>query len=282
MLFSQRKGLKPLSKEIQKEDIDQELRNGLWSCFHLCYLGSGHSTHNFIEGTILKSLFMLFWTDYFKWPIDKLNLYDFSGSTTILRNYFYGCNWNEVYDFIEFTIKNGPDFLADKFRAMVNVILEREFSAYRFVGDVITEITSKEEIETIQSAIADTSAIKGVQVHLEQALSHLANRKKPDYRNSIKESISAVEGLCRVIAEDPNATLGQALKKLEPDIPVHPALREAFSKLYGYTNDEKGIRHAMLDETRLSFSDAKFMLVACSAFINYILGKYAEKGLSLE
>jgi hypothetical protein len=62
---------------------------------------------------------------------------------------------------------------------------------------------------------------------------------------------------------------------------LHPALRDAFSKLYGYTSNADGIRHAMMDETTLSFSDAKFMLVTCSAFINYVLGKCAETGTRL-
>ena len=49
------------------------------------------------------------------------------------------------------------------------------------------------------------------------------------------------------------------------------ALRNAFSSLYGYTNDAEGIRHALLEEGNLTKADAKFMLVCCSAFINYAL-----------
>ena len=42
----------------------------------------------------------------------------------------------------------------------------------------------------------------------------MCDRKAPDYRNSIKESISAVEGMCQAINNDANATLGQAIKRL--------------------------------------------------------------------
>lgn len=38
MLFSQRKGYKPLGKTLQTDSMDEELRNGLWSSFHFCYL----------------------------------------------------------------------------------------------------------------------------------------------------------------------------------------------------------------------------------------------------
>jgi hypothetical protein len=55
--------------------------------------------------------------------------------------------------------------------------------------------------------------------------------------------------------------------------PLHPALEAAFTKLYGYTSDAKGIRHALLDDDEVvTFEEAKFMLVACSAFINYVRG----------
>jgi hypothetical protein len=32
----------------------------------------------------------------------------------------------------------------------------------------------------------------------------------------------------------------------------------------------------MLEESSISYSDAKFMLASCSAFINYVLGKISE------
>ena len=33
-LFSQRAGIRPLNKVIQRESIDDELRNALWTAFH--------------------------------------------------------------------------------------------------------------------------------------------------------------------------------------------------------------------------------------------------------
>ena len=110
----------------------------------------------------------------------------------------------------------------------------------------------------------------------------LADRKSPDYRNSVKESISAVEAISNLIANEKKATLGQALKAIESKVSLHPALKKAFSSLYGYTSDAEGIRHALLSETNLSFEDAKFMLVSCSAFINYLISKASKAGIKLE
>jgi hypothetical protein len=108
-----------------------------------------------------------------------------------------------------------------------------------------------------------------------------SDRKSPDYRNSVKESISAVEAICKIITGDEKATLGQALKKLEDKgLHLHAALRNAFSSLYGYTNDAEGIRHALLEEPTLDFDDAKFMLVSCSAFVNYLAAEAAKAGIA--
>jgi hypothetical protein len=103
---------------------------------------------------------------------------------------------------------------------------------------------------------------------LKQAVTLLSRKPTPDYRNSIKESISAVEAICAAVTGDPKATLGQALKIIDSQAPLHGALRSAFEKLYGYTSDADGIRHALLEDTTLEQEDAVFMLVACSAFVS--------------
>jgi len=123
--------------------------------------------------------------------------------------------------------------------------------------------------------------LRGIHAHLKRALDLLADRKSPDYRNSIKESISAVEAICNLIAGKKKATLGQALKKIEDKVGLHPALKSAFSSLHGYTSNAEGIRHALLDEPNLSFEDAKFMLVSCSAFVNYLISKASNVGIKL-
>jgi hypothetical protein len=164
-------------------------------------------------------------------------------------------------------------------RVAWNLVLERENAGYRIVDTRIVDITNEQELAEVEKAA--TSSIEGAQHHIKTALALFADRKKPDYRNSIKESISAVEAVCRGLTGDPNATLGAALNQLQQKMGMHGALKSALSSLYGYTSGEQGIRHAMLDEPNLTSSEAKFMLVVCSAFTNYIVSKAAEAGLKL-
>ena len=81
--------------------------------------------------------------------------------------------------------------------------------------------------------------------------------------------------MAKIVGTD-KGTLGQLIKKLEDETALHPALKNAFSNLYGYTSDEAGIRHALMEAKVVSFDDAKFFLVACSAFVNLVDSKIAR------
>ncbi len=278
MLFSKRKGFSQVRDSVQKEEMDDALQHGLWNALHICIWENieYHHYSQAFQSSNVYSLFLRYWHDLFKWPLDNLPDY-LDEAHKRVRKYFFECEWYEAYDFIEFTAQNCPDGLAKDFTEFCNHILEKELSAYRFVGNQLTDITSKEELESIELAIDGTTKYSGARKHLHTALAHLSDRKSPDFRNSVKESISAVESLCVAVSGDSRATLGAALKSIEDEHNIHPAFKKALSSLYGYTSDSDGIRHALLEDSSVSYSDAKFMLVACSAFINYVLGKMSER-----
>ena len=178
-----------------------------------------------------------------------------------------------MYDFVEFLPNAWQEQYRDtnsRFVRACNSVLEREMSAWRFSGTTLTRITSEEELTAIDDARKLPKSFGVVQEHLDTALRLMSDRQTPDYRNSIKESISAVEGFCSLLAGQDKADLNAALKVIEKKVQLHGALKSAFNSLYGYTSGANGIRHALLEESDLSFEDAKFMLVACAAFVNYL------------
>jgi hypothetical protein len=60
-------------------------------------------------------------------------------------------------------------------------------------------------------------------------------------------------------------------------------MKQGFNSLYGYTSDEQGIRHPMLDDgtANVDETDAIFMIGACAAFISYLINKARIAGISL-
>jgi hypothetical protein len=241
--------------------------------------------NTYISGSTYLGLFLRdIWRYYFTKPIDELP-HSSDEALQEIRLYFFTCIWYEVYNFIESVAYYGAKHLyrshnIKNFTDACNEALDRQFSGYRFVRLKVAPITSNEEIREVEEAL-DTN--KYVESHLDKALKHLSEKESPDYPNSAKESISAVEAMCALIAEDNNASLGDALGIIQrkSKIELHKALRDAFDKLYGYTSNADGIRHANLDVSSFSFEDAKFMLVSCSAFINYLKVKVSKAGIEI-
>jgi len=272
MRFSERHNLISVREAIQIDSMDIELRTSLWNVLQLCvwdHVTSYSGTSFFRMNPEVHRLFIRLWLRHFKRPVDNL---DDNWAIMIgrIRQEFFNWEWYEVYDFVEFVANNYPYTDGDSYINVCNQYLERECSAYRFVDGLITKITDEQEVAEIELALE--KARGPVRTHLRRALELLSDRETPDYRNSIKESISAIESLV-AIALGQKGTLGQLIKKLEDEMGLHPALRAAFSNLYGYTSDESGIRHAILESTTVDFEDAKFFLVVCSAFANFVTAK---------
>ena len=276
MRFSQRIGNREVKVELEKEYMSTELRNTLWSAFLEVTLGTKkekaqYSSQAYSDKT---SFYRALWMHFFKWPIDNLDMAYGEiaewNAKPVVREWFYAAEWDYVFDFIEFSVNYDDDIFAH----IYNEYLKREMSAYRFVDGKIVEINSEEEIIEIETAISNTDKFNPVKTHLKRAVELYADKKNPDYRNSIKESISAVESLSKIIVQNDKTTLGQALKIIEAKHKIPGSLKSAFSALYGYTSDEGGIRHSLLEnEIMVDLEEARFMLITCSAFINYLICK---------
>lgn len=271
MRFSERKGIKKFSTLAQTSGMSDELRNSLWNVLFVSKWDFDSARNTYQRDKVkenIETFSVILWFHYFKKPVDA-RPDGLTKNLQAIRNYFMECEWHEAYDFLEFALHFYED---EDLINFMNAILERELSGYRYINGVISDITDPQEIEMLEQVLSDND-FPAAKAHLRRALELLSNRESPDYRNSIKESISAVESAAKIISELPKATLGDALKAIEKKGKIHSSLKDGFLKMYGYTSDEGGIRHAMLDEPNLSASDAKFFLLACTNFINYLKSK---------
>lgn len=190
--------------------------------------------------------------------------------------------YNEVLDVIEYcyywvTHRSDP-LIKTTWKNAFNMLFRQEYVGYRFVSDQIVPITDELEISEIEQACK--TPFDGARAQLQKALGFLSDRENPDYKNCIKESISAVEATCRIITEKDSATLGEALKLLaKHGLKLHPCLNSGIDKLYSYACDQGGVRHAEHEaESIVTFEEAKFMMVTCSAIVNYLVAEYGKHG----
>ena len=274
-LFSVRHKYAKPSNIIIKGKMTKPIINSIYNCF----LNLQNELHEFDDRRHIgeahyydleRNVFALFLNE---------KLSDYRGY--VILGYIEGPSfWYEKLDLIEFCIKylvKVNSVLRD-FPPLYNFILnlnaefQRHNFAYRIIDHHIVEITSDEEITSIETAITENN--DRVRFHLSEALKLYSQRPIGDFRNSIKESISAVEVYCR--EKTGKNTLGDALNSLETKggIILPPQLKTAFGKLYDYTNQkDTGIRHALMESTSTyvpQAEEALFMLVSCSAFINYL------------
>jgi hypothetical protein len=284
--FAERMGIAN-PKEMQINGMNRALHNGLWNIV-------SWYRHDLVLGDLQEEYDTRIWVHFLNETHDTFegHFHDGNGSSWLkIRAWFFrnATPWFRIYELLEFIVNlriRHREFDYERMRTAflpsINELLERENAGYRLVGSKFAPITNAEELQAIDEAIqSPTSALRPVSMHVQQALDHLSDREHPDYRNSIKESISAVEALCRLICA-PIApelkTLGPLLEKTTRELGLNPDLRDGFKLIYKYTNDDDGIRHALKDEGQPSQEDARFMLITCSAFVNYITEKARKQG----
>lgn len=275
--FSQRIGVGARPQLLQKEDTTPLLRTDLWNVWYARYWQHECDDYFATNDEFLDFL----WTQLFRSELNVLHGTRFGTVFEVIHDSWFKGTWHFCYDLIDATLAyEQATAIRDDFTRAVNDVLQSDLSAYRIVGARVVPMTTDIEIQSVETALAAPSG--AVQEHLNQALTHMSDRENPDYRNSIKESISAVEAICTTIVGMPHASLGDALARIDTKVSIHAAQREAFQRLYGYTSDAQGIRHALSGEATLTADDAKFMLVACSAFIEFLVSKADQAGIGLD
>ncbi len=281
--FSDRNGIRSLNKEIQLRTLDTHTRTTLFNIivhFYEVIYGSHdywHEQNQQFFSYILENAYMI--------PRQVGYSYREEEFFTIVQDTFFEDRYDSVFTVIEIIVQQFDKYLLEnqdssysrqlpRIYKYFNDVFEQEYVGYRFIDGYISPISDEIEVDAVNRAL--DNKFKSVSKHISKANALLADRNQPDYENSIKESISAVEAICQEILETngKDATLGKMLKKLEDNgIKIHSALKDAFNKLYGYTSDANGIRHAgNVGGASSTFEEAKFMLVSCSAFINYMIG----------
>ena len=266
----------------QIDSMSDELRICLWDALCNFLNGFDVATNSWRGLTytqkIAKYFCLRLWVDFFNQPKSQ---FSGDGLDNSFKALFKCLKCYQVYGLIGFILDECHKFPkglvfkqyvlppAISFYEACENCLTKHNSSHRICGRKVVPITSEQELAEIDSAINSAHPPPGD--HIDRALSLFTNRTTPDYPNSIKESISAVESLAKIVTGKEKATLGELTRELGE---LHPAFQQALGKLYGYTSDAQGIRHGAFDDSaQIRQEDARFMLVICSAFVNYIEAK---------
>ena len=273
--FSQREGKAPLPEPMRLQHLPVDFRNLVWHAVDLAITRNKHSGDYYKDSASIRDIFI----DYYV-RIHQLT-HDSHPDTpskhrSLLKGIIIEGTYHGVLTLVEFILCHG---LCDE------ELRQSLLAAFASVPVAYT-VQTLEDLPTIvpraseESGAATQQAIEtiedkgpaGAKAHLRKAVKAINEKRLED---AVRESIHAVEAVARTIAPDTRA-LGPALDSLERQgVLKHAALRTAFDKLYGYTSDEKGIRHSLLDQEKadVDLDDAIFMFAACAAFAAYLVNR---------
>lgn len=265
--FSQREGLAPIPAQLKLGEVTHALRNLLE--YAICE----SATPNGLPGPCGET-----WKAIARDLHVKLLGHNVSSAPEtlqdalrIFKDICSGSDIGPLFDAIEFIVRHKacPDEVK---RELTDAFVQAR-AAYRIVDDqYIVAIGTAEQANAYERAIADADRrnASGARRHLIDAGVKLRNG---DWAGSVRDSIHAVESVAVGLAPG-TTTLGPALEVIERKGHLHGGLKAAFRKLYGYSSDEKGVRHALVfGDAKVDEADALFMLGACASFVSYLLAR---------
>jgi hypothetical protein len=278
LTFEQAEGAEPLPSQLKLKELSQQLRAALWRVVYESFRQSkaqperAASVFTSPWDYILRDMYTY---RYHRMADEFVNRFD--ELTAEAKKVFEDGDYVAVFGWLQWVLRlpQCPYGLSQR----IDAALRLGRAAYRVLEDeTIVPIGSSAEFETLERAFADLAATEfhGARAHLRNAATELTAGHNA---NSIRESIHAVESVAKVL--EPSGDFSKALAKLESKVKVHGALKSGFASIYGFTSDEGGIRHALLEASApaVDETDALFMIGACAAFVSYLINKARTAGL---
>jgi hypothetical protein len=273
LTFEQAEGAEPLPAQLKPKEISRLLRVRIWRVLH-----SSMKSH--VDAGQFFGDWELIFEDMHVERFGRMSD-EFENFPPALMGEVRGIletgDYIKFFGILQWILRHPacPEYLSRE----LDAVLSNTQAAYRiFDGDTIAPIASQAEAATLQRAFADTKGaeFKGARSHLQKAANELTEGR---YADSVRESIHAVESVAELL--EPSGELSKALARLASSAGIHGGMKAAFLSLYGYTSNEEGIRHALLEADKASVdeADALFMIGACAAFVSYLINKARKAGL---
>ncbi|MDF0581602.1 AbiJ-NTD4 domain-containing protein [Bradyrhizobium yuanmingense] len=273
--FEQAEGVHRLPSQLARTEVTAELRAVIWGYIYgLIETNARWQNGRHVLGEAWDRLLKDVHVFRDHRPIDEFSS-RFSDAIRRPKTVFEQGSYSDIYGWLQFILQNKPPA---GFAQRIESILRHCRSSYRIVDDVICPLGSEEDVQAVRQGLTDATAagLTGSREHLRMAAVQLS---AGNFADSVRESIHAVESAVRIL--EPSGDFSKALGKLEQRTSIHSAMKKGFLALYGFSSDEQGIRHPLLDKEAsvVEEADALFMIGACSAFVSYLINKSRAGGL---
>ena len=278
--FSQREGKAALPDAMKLRHVPRRFRVSVWRTLytHIRSQEFTLATDAYIDGAKIQRYISAYQEHIEEIYYDEIQRSP-SSQMAFVRTIITDGEYHKILTLVEFLLRVALKNQDNVFHKQLLKAFEINSMAY-FVDNPHEWPTVCPRQDKISGEVVADSLVviregdmAGAQKHLMKAAEFINEGR---YGDSIVQSIHSIESVARIIAPEDCKTLDPALKSLERhEILNHRALKDAFSKLYGYTNDKQGLRHAVLDEegSMPDLDEAVFFYGACACFAAYLSKK---------
>jgi len=204
------------------------------------------------------------------------NWSDFPNIDNEVQGLLANTEWFRVYDFIELIVKSRGGVrnpVSQTFAEKLNDAFIRKGVGWQLKEGRV-EIRGEESFEeSMKTAIAVTGQTgrSVAEQELHEALLDLSKRPKPDVTGAIQHAIAALECVARDVTGNPNATLGDLVKRNPGLFP--PPLDKGVEKIWGYASDQA--RHVREGKT-LEIGNVELVVGITGNLVTYLVKKFAS------
>ncbi len=203
---------------------------------------------------------------------------EFIASFTV-EKLIMNCDWWQFYDVCE-VLWQGLEGKGERDRLSneINILFREEHLGFELrdgkvekTGSAFTDARVKEARYLLKEP-----EFKGADQHFEKALKALNTRPNPDVENCIKDAVSAIESVGRIIVNDDKALLSDVIKSMTRNEIIPKPLDEAIQKVYAYRGDQPGVAHGLVGKSKVTIDEAEFVLAMSAAIIIYLVKKRGD------
>jgi hypothetical protein len=225
-----------------------------------------------------EQLYVLFHTD------PPASLFDSWVCQDALEALVLTCPWYHFYDAVEVIgtalkevaqyHKEDNEWLSafgfETYQSDVNALLSEWAVVWRLNHEGMLERDTPEELSSGLTLLdaALVGPYEAARLHFGKAR-RLALGLPPDPENAIKEAVSGLESVGRVIFPGAS-TLGDVVKMLRRR-GFSPGMATVIEKFYAFASSEPGVRHGAIVSPRMTLADADLCLYVSTALTMYLL-----------
>ena len=202
-------------------------------------------------------------------------------------------SWDKTYDFCErlysYVARDVGHYWNDEFQlqtpkaevqALVADEIQRLFAeeglAFEFTEGLVRRRGRKHTVDltTRAQVVLGDLRLGNARKHYDKALQFFRSPSKPDYENSVKEAVCAVEAAGKALFPQAKAaTLGDLAKWLAStnDVAVPRAIANTITGIYAYRSGGDGVGHGGASGGAATTEVAEYVLAVCASQIIYLV-----------